>query len=176
MKRILPLLAIIFLVFTPSLSLGQETLPETTIVADAPAAPPVADPEATVIIPEAAPPPMPKSDWQALVAAGAIGVFLFTETVKRKLPWFTGKRVWLAILPAIAVAAVLGVGYSDPKLLAKHAGFILLFSVGGRDGLMKILDKVRRGEVPDPPDTSKAPIGPSSVTPSMPPSAGQVPR
>lgn len=154
--RILALLAtILFVVFLPSLALGQES-----------AAPP---PDVTIIAPEV---PPPSTDWKALVAVGTLYVFTIVELAKKNVPALKGWAVWGALLPIVAGVAVYQVGLSSPALLAKHAGLLLLTAVGGRAGVLKLFDYGVRAwnayqagqSIPPPPEPGAG--APVSVPPA----------
>lgn len=126
------LAALALIVVVPAFS--QESAPAP----EAPAAP--AHAGETVIVPEA--PPPPSTNWPALVAIGAGFVFAGVELAKKNVPSLKGWYVWLSVVPITAAVAVYQVGFSDPKLLAKHAGIILLAVVGSRAAAYKVGAKI----------------------------------
>lgn len=151
--RKLALLLSLFIIALPWLAFGQETA------------------EVTISMPPA-PPVMSKGEWSALVLAGSGYVFMIVELAKKNVPTLKGWWVWLAMLPTVAGVAVYQVGISEPLLLAKHAGLLLLTAVGGRAGLLKIFEYAVRAwtayqagqSIPPPPEP--APGGPISVPPA----------
>jgi hypothetical protein len=154
--RTIGLLAtILFIVFGPSLALGQA----------AESAPPA---DVTIIAPE---PPPPSTDWKTLVAVGTLYVFTIVELAKKNIPALKGWLVWGALLPIVAGVAIYQVGLSSPLLLAKHAGLLLLTAVGGRAGVLKLFEYAVRAwnayqagqSIPPPPEFGTG--GPSSLPP-----------
>lgn len=137
----------------PILPVFSETTETVEIVADAPPATVAAGP--VVIVPDA--PPPPSTDWTALLAIGSGAVFSIVELLKKNLPFLqqttppSAARGWLvyaSVLPVAAGVALYQVGYSDPLLLAKHAGMLVLVTVGGRAALYKLIEKAFRREAP----------------------------
>lgn len=145
------LLFTIVLVFVPSLALGQET----------------------VIVPDA--PPPPSTSWPLLVTMGVFYVVTGAGLARKQFPQLVGWPTPTVLVPALSVAVgVYQVGYSDPTLLAKHAGLLYLTAYGGHEGGKRLLRwvfgliaAVRAGTTipPEPPleDVEK---------PSVPPAPG----
>ncbi len=133
-----------------------ETTETVEIVADA--TPPPVEAGPVVIVPDA--PPPPSTDWTALLAIGSGAVFSIVELLKKNLPFLqqpappappSALRGWLvyaSVLPVAAGVALYQVGYADPLLLAKHAGMLVLVTVGGRAALYKLIEKAFRREAP----------------------------
>jgi hypothetical protein len=154
------LLFLVVLVFTPSLALGQET----------------------VIVPDA--PPPADTSWPLLVTMGVFYVVTGAGLARKQFPQLVGWPTPMVLVPALSLGVgVYQVGYSDPTLLAKHAGLLYLTAYGGHEGgkrllrwIFGLIAAVRAGTTipPEPPlaDVERPPSVPPA--PKLPGALGTI--